>query len=490
MNIAKYRSAFSVFVIDGDSHRGSEVANRLGQTGYNCHLVLDQIEIEQRISDTPPHIVLLALSDNADVDKQLVKHLLRLLPEVQLILLAENEQFQQGVSLYSEGIYDCLALPLSHTDLLIQAVDRAATTNYFIYMNEQLKDQLQEGRPKASPSSLALFEVWLVELHKKKTLEASVQHFLKECRRYLSGEAIAFFKYLPGQQSLVLAQAEGHSLVGVRGHGIDLTENANLPPMEQLQDPQRITGMKQLVENTLGWAQYDAFVFRVQSDVRGIFVLPVNSVTVKNGEATDPYVKACLGALGQLAITQGLERKIHRLSQVDEVTGLLNRSNFLQAVRAEVSRARRITQPVSLAILSIDHFSKYLEQQPRDAHVLLKAIAQVVSENSRLNDVVGRLGPTEIGLIMPHTPKKGAALKSERLRRIVETLSLVHLVKNPPTVTLSIGVGEYPSLCSDADELLKAVDEALDQVKRAGHNRVCLSSVPSHFVPDFFVEPK
>lgn len=145
---------------------------------------------------------------------------------------------------------------------------------------------------------------------------------------------------------------------------------------------------------------------------------------------------------------------------------------------------------MSLAILSIDHFSKYLEQQPRDAHVLLKAIAQVVSENSRLNDVVGRLGPTEIGLIMPHTPKKGAALKSERLRRIIETLSLAHLVKNPPTVTLSIGVGEYPSLCSDADELLKAVDEALDQVKRAGHNRVCLSSVPSHFVPDFFVEPK
>jgi hypothetical protein len=86
--------------------------------------------------------------------------------------------------------------------------------------------------------------------------------------------------------------------------------------------------------------------------------------------------------------------------------------------------------------------------------------------------------------LLPHTDGMGAAIKGERARRAVESMRFPPFDRLGP-VTVSVGVGEYPSTCGDADGLLKSADEALWQVRRAGGNKVCLGTPTEGHVPDF-----
>jgi diguanylate cyclase (GGDEF)-like protein len=112
-----------------------------------------------------------------------------------------------------------------------------------------------------------------------------------------------------------------------------------------------------------------------------------------------------------------------------------------------------------------------------------------VRKTSRINDIVGRLSEDELGLVLPHTGGRGAAIKAERLRRMVESADFSKVLGRQRAVTVSVGVSKYPSFCHDADELYQSADNALFQVKEAGMNRVCLASVPDGFVADFEVGP-
>ncbi|MEQ1879264.1 MAG: GGDEF domain-containing protein, partial [Bdellovibrionia bacterium] len=104
---------------------------------------------------------------------------------------------------------------------------------------------------------------------------------------------------------------------------------------------------------------------------------------------------------------------------------------------------------------------------------------------SRIVDIAGRIGPAEFAVILPHTDKKGAAIKAEKLRKLVELTRFPQRETQPgQKFTVSIGVSEYPSLCHDGEALMQSADSAYFQVKNTT-NQVCLAAAPHAFKPDF-----
>jgi diguanylate cyclase (GGDEF)-like protein len=80
----------------------------------------------------------------------------------------------------------------------------------------------------------------------------------------------------------------------------------------------------------------------------------------------------------------------------------------------------------------------------------------------------------------------GAAIKAEKLIRVIESTPITNGEKQPVgLVSSSMGVSEYPSHAHDAEELVRAADAALYQVKTASRNKVCLATVPEDFKRDF-----
>lgn len=162
------------------------------------------------------------------------------------------------------------------------------------------------------------------------------------------------------------------------------------------------------------------------------------------------------------------------LSDVDELTGLLNRAALDRDIGREVAQSRRTGIPFSVAILDADHF-KHVNDDHGHAFgdFVLEELAERLEDSLRPRDRVYRYGGEEFLVLLPETPLDEAVRAVERLRKavcaepIADGTALAHQ-------TISAGVAEV-SADEGADAVLERADKALYKAKEDGRNRVVAS---------------
>jgi diguanylate cyclase (GGDEF)-like protein len=176
---------------------------------------------------------------------------------------------------------------------------------------------------------------------------------------------------------------------------------------------------------------------------------------------------------------------VDSLEVQDAATELFNRNYYQKVLDDEASRARRLKQPLSVVKVALDNFYEIdssLGEAARDE--LLKSVGAVIAKTSRTNDITARTGLNEIAMLLPHCSKKGAALRAERLRRIIEGTTFI---EKGIKVTVSLGVSEYPSLCDSAKTLDESATKALLHIIDKGGNKICLFKAAQSHRPEFEV---
>jgi len=128
-------------------------------------------------------------------------------------------------------------------------------------------------------------------------------------------------------------------------------------------------------------------------------------------------------------------------------------------------------------MLDLDHFKKLNDTFGHPAgDAALVAVAGVLKQMRREEDLCCRYGGEEFVLLMQGTNGEEALAAADRLRRAVEALNLAAEGQRIP-LTLSAGVAAFPELhVKSAAELILFADEALYEAKRQGRNR-CLLDV-------------
>jgi len=172
-----------------------------------------------------------------------------------------------------------------------------------------------------------------------------------------------------------------------------------------------------------------------------------------------------------------LREELHRQSIHDALTGLYNRRFLDDQLHRELRRAERDNAPVSVLILDLDHFkgiNDHFGHPTGDA--VLVALARLLGENIRSEDIACRSGGEEFVVVLPRTPATTARERAETLRRAVAALAVGHPPHRLDHVTVSIGVAGFPHHASGADELLRIADQALYRAKRGGRNRVVMAN--------------
>jgi diguanylate cyclase (GGDEF)-like protein len=167
-------------------------------------------------------------------------------------------------------------------------------------------------------------------------------------------------------------------------------------------------------------------------------------------------------------------------SRVDAKTGLLNVSTWESEAEAELSRATRLRNPLSIALVDIDHFKQVNDTY---GHLVgdrvLKAIAETLTTQSRDYDRVGRFGGEEFVLLLAQTTEKDACKIGERLRGSVASLAIpMDDRPDAPTlrITVSIGVTAMPrGETYELADLLAAADSAMYAAKQVGRNQVAFA---------------
>ena len=159
-------------------------------------------------------------------------------------------------------------------------------------------------------------------------------------------------------------------------------------------------------------------------------------------------------------------------SRIDSKTGLLNPGTWESEAAVEISRAGRSRSPLSVALVDIDHFKAVNDTHGHLAgDTVLKALSDVLREQLRGYDVLGRFGGEEFVVLLPQADEADALGIAERLRAHVAALPIPVKDGKVVRLTISIGVAALDAKNTQVADLLAAADAALYHAKQAGRNR-------------------
>jgi diguanylate cyclase (GGDEF)-like protein len=163
----------------------------------------------------------------------------------------------------------------------------------------------------------------------------------------------------------------------------------------------------------------------------------------------------------------------------DELTGLVNRRRFLDALRSEITRGERLGGRLSVVLADLDDFKLINDRFGHHAgDEVLLAFADLLRAHGRDVDVAARLGGEEFAILLPETGLDGAGAVAERLRRSLAERRIRLGEGEEVTVTASFGVAELGEEQS-VDNLLRAADGALYWAKEQGKDRVEVAAARS-----------
>jgi diguanylate cyclase (GGDEF)-like protein len=159
-----------------------------------------------------------------------------------------------------------------------------------------------------------------------------------------------------------------------------------------------------------------------------------------------------------------------RLSTVDSLTGLYNRTYFFGALEREIARGDRSGRAFCLVMADLDDLKSVND---RFGHVagdqVLRSVADIIRNGVRKIDVAARYGGDEFVALLPETDPTGGWVLAEKIRLTVAEQGLPGVEPGP---TVSVGVVSYPADGRSADALLVSADRAMYASKRGGKNRV------------------
>jgi len=180
---------------------------------------------------------------------------------------------------------------------------------------------------------------------------------------------------------------------------------------------------------------------------------------------------------GEYIVKRRLEDEIQSQSLHDSLTGLANRSFFMdQLMRRAALADRRTSAPFAVCSLELEGIDRIADQagpETRD-RILVKA-AEIIRDCVRASDMVARLGGDKFGILLEEiADAKDIDLLAERIVSSVPP-ALVDLAGGTP-ITVSIGVILKTSGHDRPGEMLREADAALQVAKRRGPGRFELTA--------------
>lgn len=174
--------------------------------------------------------------------------------------------------------------------------------------------------------------------------------------------------------------------------------------------------------------------------------------------------------LSQLLYINIENYKLKVLSTIDKLTGTYTRKYFENEFNRIFDEARRNNESFAVLMLDIDRFKNVNDTYGhRKGDEVLNIIGKCLINNVRNTDIVARYGGEEFIIILRNVEQKEAMAIGEKIRANIEKIK-VYPIKE--TITISIGISQFPKHSQFKEELIEKADQALYRAKEKGRNRV------------------
>ena len=189
-------------------------------------------------------------------------------------------------------------------------------------------------------------------------------------------------------------------------------------------------------------------------------VLEVQTVPIKGGGALRTFT--------DVTQRKQAEQQIRHVAEHDGLTGLLNRTAFLQALQAAATDVHRLGRGFAVLYVDLDGFKPVND---RYGHAvgdqLLVWVARQLTQAAREDDVVARLGGDEFALLQRGVSDGDSAYRLAD--RLVQALGQpTEIEAHALQIGASIGIVLSPGDGTEAKELLRKADSAMYVAKATG----------------------
>ncbi|MDD3354553.1 EAL domain-containing protein [Zoogloea sp.] len=187
-------------------------------------------------------------------------------------------------------------------------------------------------------------------------------------------------------------------------------------------------------------------------------------------EASHDDAGTLRGTAQDVTASRATEAHIHYLAHYDVLTGLPNRTLWVNRAEQSLAIAHRHQSGLGVLFLDLDNFKKINDTLGHPTgDRLLSAAAHRLTQCLRNEDVLARIGGDEFVVLLPQLQRdEDAAVVA---RKLIASLTRPFEIDGQElTVSTSIGIALYPSNGTDVDMLLKHADTAMYDAKNGGRN--------------------
>ena len=164
-----------------------------------------------------------------------------------------------------------------------------------------------------------------------------------------------------------------------------------------------------------------------------------------------------------------------RLSRTDALTGINNSRAFREWLEHYRQACRRFGQSLALGYIDLDNFKHVNDTMGHSTgDKVLVAVGEVLASAVRSTDIVGRMGGDEFAVILPDLNPEHASQIFGKLHQLL----LDRMQREAWPIGFSIGVAIFEQPPDTGDEVIKAADRLMYEVKRSAKNSIRYRVVP------------
>ena len=461
-----------LFIIDDEKLLLAVLKEYLEQFGLKVFAYEAIPDLEKELKEKRPHAVLLDIVlpqvSGIDILKQ-IKKIEHRMPVIMMTGYADETERLESLR---NGAYALLTKPFKSMEELFHIVNNCMEHYIETLRTEELTTEVEERHRREKMN--------ILELDFLKNL----QHMIGETEDplFVVKNAYTLLK------NFIEFDFFGTMLLNEKEASIQIFPGIEKDP-ELLRDMASVLVRKIPVEAGEGIAEHRIVLQGVAQEGSYPDNVDVESVVVELSTADHDYGYAALyrryafdwqeeSIFNRFCshITVTLE-KIHLFNEIkvlsihDGLTGIHNHMYIVGKLESEVERSKRYGTSFSVVLFDIDDFKMINDVYGHLAgDCVLKRITQIMKDNLRTIDRLGRYGGEEFLIILPETDPGKAFIVAERLRSSIED-EVIEFDNNLIRTTVSGGVASYAP-GREAKGIIKIADDNLYHAKKDGKNRI------------------